>query len=98
MAGTTLMNYPAVENMAQVFETTGEVLDAVEKALDVAIAALHAAAFLSFGGTEAMAQWLEGIKPKVGQLSKDSKEVSKDLKNAVKYFRDGDQNAMNRFC
>jgi hypothetical protein len=98
MAGQTLMNYPAVDGMADTFETTGDVLDAIEKALDVAIAAAHAAAFLSFGGTEMLAQWLEGIKPKVAQLAKDSHEVSKDLKSAVRYFRDGDATAMNRFC
>jgi uncharacterized protein YukE len=98
MAGTTLMNYPAVENMAQVFATTGDVLDAIAKALEVAIAAAHAAAFFSLGGSEMLAQYLEGIKPKVEQLSKDSKEVSKDLKNAVKFFRDGDATAQNRFC
>ncbi len=84
--------------MAKAFETTGEVLDVIEKALDVAIAAAHAAAFLSFGGTELLAQWLEGIKPKVAQLSKDSKLVSKDLNDAIRFFRDGDQTAGNRFC
>jgi len=98
MAGTTLMNYPAIESMSSVFGTTGDVLDGIAKALEVAIMAAHAAAFFSFGGTEMLAQYLENIKPKVEQLSKDSKEVSKDLKNAVKYFRDGDQTAMNRFC
>ncbi len=98
MAQQTLMAYEQVNAMANTFNTTGEVLDAVSKALEVAIMAAHAAAFFSFGGSELLAQWLEGIKPHVEKLSKMSYEVHKDIQSAIKFVQTGDTDGSRRFC
>jgi hypothetical protein len=76
--------------MAQTFETTGDVLDAVIIALEVAIAALHTAAFITFGATEAQALWLTNIKKKAEKLAALSHETGRELNNAVKFFQTGD--------
>src|SRR5512142_1285483 len=98
MAQQTLMAYEQVQAMANTFNTTGEVLDAVSKALEVAIMAAHAATFFSFGGSELLAQWLEGIKPHVDKLSKMSYEVHNDIQSAVKFVQTGDTDGSRRFC
>src|SRR5512143_1244263 len=98
MAQQTLMAYEQVHAMANTFQTTGEVLDAVAKALEIAIMAAHAAAFFSFGGSEMLAQWLEGIKPHVEKLSKMSFEVNQDINSAIKFVQTGDTDGSRRFC
>ncbi len=98
MAQQTLMAYEQVHAMANTFETTHEVLEAVSKALEVAIMAAHAAAFFSFGGSELLAQWLEGIKPHVDKLSKMSHEVNQDILSAIKFVQTGDTDGSRRFC
>ncbi len=98
MAQQTLMAYEQVQSMANTFNTTGEVLDAVAKALEVAIMAAHAAAFFSLGASEMLAQWLEGIKPHVEKLAKMSYEVHDDIKSAIKFVQTGDTDGSRRFC
>jgi hypothetical protein len=98
MAQQTLMAYEQVQAMSNTFNTTGEVLDAVSKALEVAIMAAHAAAFFSFGGSELLAQWLEGIKPHVDKLSKMSYEVHQDINSAIKFVQTGDTDGSRRFA
>ena len=98
MAQQTLMAYEQVQTMSNTFNTTGEVLDAVSKALEVAIMAAHAAAFFSFGGSELLAQWLEGIKPHVDKLSKMSYDVHADINSAIKFVQTGDTDGSRRFA
>jgi hypothetical protein len=98
MAKQTLMAYDQVHAMANTFQTTGEVLAAIGVALDIAIAAAHAAAFFSFGASEALATWLEGIKPHVDKLSKMSYEVHDDIESAIKFVETGDTDGSRRFC
>jgi hypothetical protein len=86
----TLLNREPVLGMAQTFETTGDVLDAIIIALEVAIAALHATAFFTFGASEAQALWLTNIKKKAEKLAALSHETGKELNNAVKFYETGD--------
>ncbi len=97
MAGKTLMQYPAVDSMANVFNTTGDVLNTVYQALEIAIAAAQAAAFISLGATEAFVVWGQNVAPKLKKLAQDSHEVSNDLKAAIKFYRDGDTSGSSRF-
>jgi hypothetical protein len=97
MATQTLMSYPQVHTLATTFNVTGDVLDAIEKALDVAIAALHAAAFFTFGGSELLAQWLEGIKPHVQKLAKMSHHIHDAVESAIKFVQTGDSDGVNDF-
>jgi hypothetical protein len=86
----TLINVEPVQAMANTFETTGDVLDAIIVALEIAIDALHAAAFFSFGATEAQALWLQNIKVKATKLAKLSHETGTELKKAIQFYQTGD--------
>jgi hypothetical protein len=93
----TLLNREPVQAMAQTFETTGDVLDAIIIALEIAIDALHAAAFFTFGATEAKALWLTNIKKKAEKLAALSHETGKELNNAVAYYNQEDGSSAGKF-
>lgn len=97
MPAQTFMSVPQVHTLANTFNATGDVLDAVEKALEAAIAALHAAAFLSFGGTELMAQWLENIRPHVQRVAKMSHHIHDAVQSAIKFVQTGDTDGARDF-
>lgn len=97
MASETTMDYKVVTDMANGFGVAGDTLDAIDKVLTAAIAALHAAAFFSLGGTELMAQYLEGIEPHIKKLSAMSKELKSDLTGAVNYIQNGDTTGSQKF-
>ena len=97
MATEVFMDIPAVENLSKAFRTFHDVLSAVEKALTALSAVLKATAFISFGGTAAVAQYIDQIKPNVKRLADKMTELSGDITSAIRAYRDGDFSGSKRF-
>ncbi len=91
------MDYDVVQNMSDGFKNSAEVLQAVSKALEVAIGILKATAFFGLVGNYALAMYLEGIKPNVDKLGQTCDELSLDLVGAITSLRDGDYSGSQRF-
>lgn len=98
MADEVYMDIPQVEQMVKSFATFGDVLDGVAKAMEVIAAMLHATAWISFGATEAIARYLDSIKPNVTQAAAKMKELSGDIRDAIKSYQTGDNTGSRRFC
>lgn len=97
MVADVSMDYAVVEAMAEGFQTTADTLGAVNQSLEVAIAVLHASAFLGMVGNLALAHYLEGIQPNVARLASTCEEMSLDLIGAIIALRDGDYSGSQRF-
>jgi len=91
------MDYGEVQKLADGFRTAGDTLEAVGKALEVAIGILKATAFFGLVGNLALAHYLEGIKPNVDRLAATCEETSMDLVGAIISLRDGDYSGSQRF-
>jgi len=92
------MDIPAVEKMSSQFETFGEVLDGISKAVEAIATSLKVSAFFSFGMTYAAAQYMEKLAPRIKKAADQMRELSKDLKSAIRAYRDGDFSGSRRFC
>lgn len=91
------MDYDAVQRMADGFRNASDTLEAVGKALEIAIGILKATAFFGLVGNLALAHYLEGIKPNVDRLAATCEELSMDLVGAIISLRDGDYSGSQRF-
>lgn len=91
------MDYDAVQRMSDGFKTSSETLQAVSKALEIAIGILKATAFFGMVGNLALAHYLEGIKPNVDRLANTCDEMGMDLIGAIVSLRDGDNSGSQRF-
>ncbi len=91
------MDYGEVQKLADGFRTAGDTLEAVGKALEVAIGILKATAFFGLVGNLALAHYLEGIKPNVDRLAATCEEMSMDLVGAIISLRDSDTSGSQRF-
>jgi hypothetical protein len=98
MAEEVFMDIPQVEKMSKDFQTFGEVLDAVAKALEALSMVLKATAWISLGATSAAAAFIDRIKPNVQKASNKMKELSTDIQSAIRAYRDGDFSGSRRFC
>jgi len=87
----------AVGGVASGFGTAADVFKGVADALKIAVEALRAASFVTFGGTLAMAEYLEGIEKACTTLGKDSAELQKDITAAIKFAETGDETNRGRF-
>jgi hypothetical protein len=97
MAEEVYMDIPQVERMSKSFETFGDVLDGVAKTLRAVSIALKAVALVSLGGTAAASAFIDRIIPNVQRSSEKMKELSGDIKSAIKAYRDGDMSGSKRF-
>lgn len=91
------MDIPQVEKMAQQFESFGEILDGISKAVEGIATALKISAFFSMGMTYAAAQYMEKLAPRIKKAAAQMRELSKDLKDAIKAYRDGDLTGSKHF-
>lgn len=91
------MDYDAVQRMSDGFRTASDTLEAVSRALEVAIGILKATAFFGLVGNLALANYLENIKPNVDRLAATCQELSMDLMGAIVSLRDGDYSGSQRF-
>jgi len=98
MAEEVYMDIPQVQQMGKNFQTFGDVLDGVAKAVEVIALALHAVAWISFGASEAAARYLDSIKPNITKAANKMKELSGDINSAIRAYQDGDLSGSRRFC
>jgi WXG100 family type VII secretion target len=77
------MDYGAVNNVANGFQQTSEVLHAVSVVLEAAIHVLQATAWISFGATAFAERYLSNIKPRVDRLAASFEEMGGDLRAAI---------------
>lgn len=91
------MDYDVVEALADQFDIAADTLHDMDRALETAIALLHASAFVGFVGNLALAHYLDGIQPAVTRLAATCNELSADLIGAIQALRDGDLSGSQRF-
>jgi hypothetical protein len=97
MADEVFMDIPRVEQMSKSFNTFGDILKGVAKALLAISIALKAAAWLSLGATAAAAAFADRIRPNVEKAADKMHELSGDITSAIKAYRDGDMSGSKRF-
>jgi hypothetical protein len=98
MAEEVYMDIPQVQQMSKSFQTFGDVLDGVAKAIGIIAAMLHATWWLSLGASEAVARYLDNIKPNVEKAAAKMHELSTDVADAVKAYAEGDRTGSTRFA
>jgi hypothetical protein len=98
MADEVFMDIPQVEKMGKDFNTFGDVLEAVAKALEAISMVMKATAWISLGATSAVAAYIDRIKPNVQKAAAKMHELSGDLQSAIRAYRDGDLSGSRRFC
>lgn len=92
------MDIPQVEKMAQNFESFGQTLDDISKAVEQIAISLKVSAFFSMGMTYAAGQYMEKLAPRIKKAAEEMRELSKDLKSAINAYRSGDYSGSRRFC
>lgn len=91
------MDYGAVNNVANGFQQTSEMLHAVSVVLEAAIRVLQATAWISFGSTAFAERYLSNIKPRVDRLAATCEEMGGDLKVAIQEHQQADADAAPTF-
>jgi len=97
MAEEVFMDIPQVERMAKAFNTFGETLDAVSRVLQGIVMTLRVSAFLTLGGGAAAAVWLDRIQKNMKRMADKMRELSGDVNDAIRAYRDGDLSGSRRF-
>ena len=67
------MDYQGVQKISNVFNNSAASMRVASTILEAAIMILHTEAFVSFGSTEWLAQYLSNIKPKLDTLAQRAK-------------------------
>lgn len=91
------MDTEAVQGIADGFETAADVLQAVSRALQVAMDTLKATAFIGLVGGMAVERYLSVIKPQIDNMAEYCEEIHRDLESAIQHFENGDEEGASRF-
>lgn len=91
------MDYDAVHDMAARFNTSAQILNAVNTALRAVIEFLEATSFLGLVGNRIMIRYLENIVPKIETLQATCAEMHDDLEAAVRFHEEGDESVSQKF-
>lgn len=91
------MDVPAVRGMAKSFGTIGEVLQAVNKAMQTLSNVLKATAFIGLVGGYAVAQYIDSIRPQIEDIAEKCEELDKDLAASADAYERGDELGSTRF-
>lgn len=78
--------------IARGFGTFGTVLKAVNTVLETQMMIMRATAFIGLVGGAAVERYLAVIQPEIERLAQKCEEISQDVENSVKKWKD----AMNR--
>jgi uncharacterized phage infection (PIP) family protein YhgE len=97
-ANEVYMDVPAVTGMSKQFDTFGQVLDDVAKAIEALSITLKMTAWLSLGATAAAAAYLDQIRPNFTNAAAKMRELAGDLKSAINSYQNGDNTGSKRFC
>jgi metal-dependent HD superfamily phosphatase/phosphodiesterase len=96
-SGEVFMNVPAVQGIANQLKQFADILNTIGNVLSGLAKALHATAFFSFGATEAEAQFIDRILPKIKKQKEKMEGLSKDVNEAIKAYQTGDTSGKSRF-
>ena len=91
------MDIPAVRGMAKTFGTIGDVLQAVNKAMQTLSNILKATAFVGLVGGYAVAQYIDSIRPQIEDMAEKCEELDKDLMASADAYERGDELGSTRF-
>lgn len=91
------MDTDAVRGMAKSFGTIGDVLQAVNKAMQTLSNVLKATAFVGLVGGYAVAQYIDSIRPQIEDIAEKCEELNKDLDASVNAYEQGDELGSTRF-
>lgn len=91
------MDTDAVRSMAKSFGTIGEVLQAVNKALEALSNVLKATAFIGLVGGYAVAMFIDQMRPQIEEMAEKCEELNKDLDASVDAYERGDELGSTRF-
>jgi hypothetical protein len=91
------MDTDAVRGMAKNFGSIGEVLQAVNKALETLSNVLKATAFVGLVGGFAVAQFIDQMRPQIEDIAEKCEELDKDLNASVDAYERGDELGSTRF-
>ncbi len=91
------MDTDAVRGMAKNFGSIGEVLQAVNKAMQTLSNILKATAFVGLVGGYAVAQYIDQIRPQIEDIAEKCEELNKDLDASVDAYERGDELGSTRF-
>lgn len=97
MAEEVFMDIPAVQSMADRFGNFSEVLKNVSKVLEGAMMILRVTAFVGLVGAAAVERWISTIKPNVDRMAAKMEELQRDIQDAIKSYRDGDNTGSSHF-
>lgn len=91
------MDTDAVRGMAKSFGTIGDVLQAVNKAMQTLSNVLKATAFVGLVGGYAVAQYIDSIRPQIEDIAEKCEELNKDLDASANAYERGDELGSTRF-
>ena len=91
------MDTEAVRGMAKSFGSIGDVLQAVNKAMQTLSNVLKATAFVGLIGGYAVAQYIDSIRPQIEEMAEKCEELDKDLAASVDAYERGDELGSTRF-
>lgn len=97
MAEEVFMDIPAVQSMADRFGNFADVLKSVSKVLEGAMNILRVTAFVGLVGGAAVERWISIIKPNVDRMAAKMEELQRDIQDAIKSYRDGDNTGSSHF-
>ncbi|MCP4421245.1 MAG: hypothetical protein GY805_31930 [Chloroflexi bacterium] len=91
------MDTDAVRGMAKNFGSIGDVLQAVNKAMQTLSTILKTTAFIGLVGGYAVAQYIDQIRPQIEEMAEKCEELNKDLDASVKAYESGDELGSTKF-
>jgi hypothetical protein len=91
------MDTDAVRGMAKSFGTIGDVMQAVNKAMQTLSNVLKATAFVGLVGGYAVAQYIDSIRPQIEDIAEKCEELNKDLEASANAYERGDELGSTRF-
>ena len=91
------MNIPQVQKIQGDLKKFSEILTGIATFLKGLATALHAAAFFSFGASEATARFLDRIHPKMKTQADKLAQLSTDVGEAITAYQTGDTSGKARF-
>lgn len=91
------MEVPAVQKLSTDFKKFSDLLNLINKALEVLANILKTTAFIGLVGGAAVLHFIETIKPQIKSMADLCAELSRDLSTTVKAFQEGDMQGANLF-
>ncbi len=97
MAEEVFMDIPQVQKMSEAFGNFGDILQGVNKVLEMTIMVLRTTAFVGLVGGIAVERYLSVIKPRVEKMAQKMLELQGDLQGAINNYQTGDESGSRRF-